>query len=126
MRYALLQALLWTAGCTLAVSAPVGAQNPQNPDPDGFIVKFMDGARGRAALAAAGATVVLDLPAINAAAARIPAQALQGLANNPNIEYIEADVPGYPLGQTTRSQHPAVSSGTRTNGPAGEAEIRTE
>ncbi len=76
-------------------------QGPQNPDPDRFIVKFADGARGRAAVAAAGGQIVLDLPEVAAAAARLPVQARLALANNPNIEYIEPDVPRYPLGQTT-------------------------
>jgi serine protease len=59
-----------------------------------YIVKFHAGrgAAGHAALRAAGAQVVLSLDPQNAAAARIPAAALNGLSRNPNIEYIEADV----------------------------------
>jgi subtilisin family serine protease len=90
--------LLTTAICGLTLTAPAGAQGP---DPDRYIVKFTDTGRGKAALAAAGAVVVLDLPEVSAAAARIPAQALQGLSRNPSIEYIEPDVPRYPMAQTT-------------------------
>ena len=59
-----------------------------------YIVKFRDGRgpAGHGALRAAGAEVVLSLDAQNAAAARIPEAALNGLARNPNIEYIEPDV----------------------------------
>jgi serine protease len=87
----------------LALSGSLGAQGqaPQNPDPDRFIVKFADSARGRAAVAAAGGQIVLDLPAVAAAAARLPAQARQALANNPNIEYIEPDVPRYATAETS-------------------------
>jgi subtilisin family serine protease len=59
-----------------------------------YIVKFRDGRgpAGQGALRAAGAQVVLSLDEQNAAAAHIPAAALNGLSRNPNIEYIEPDV----------------------------------
>lgn len=85
--------------CALALAGTAWAG--QGPDPDRYIVKFVNASQGRAALAAAGAPVLLDLPEVNAAAARIPAQALQALAANPAIEYIEPDVPRYPLAQTS-------------------------
>jgi serine protease len=102
------------AVCGLALSGSLGAQGqgraPENPDPDRYIVKFVNGGPGRAALAAAGAEVVLDLPEVGAAAARIPAQALAALAANPNIEYIEPDVPRYPFAQTTPYGIPMVQA----------------
>ena len=63
------------------------------PEGERFIVQFKDGRSMSAhrAIQAAGATVVLDLSAHNAVAARIPDAALQGLQRNPNIEYIETD-----------------------------------
>jgi subtilisin family serine protease len=63
------------------------------PEGERFIVQFKDGRSMSAhrAIQAAGATVVLDLAAHNAVAARIPDAALQGLQRNPNIEYIETD-----------------------------------
>ena len=59
-----------------------------------YIVKFRDGRgpAGHGALRAAGAQVVLELDAQNAAAVHIPAAALNGLVRNPNIEFIEEDV----------------------------------
>ena len=59
-----------------------------------YIVKFREGrsAAGHAALRAGGAQVVLSLGPQDAAAAHIPAAALNGLSRNPNIEYIEPDV----------------------------------
>ena len=59
-----------------------------------YIVKFNAGRSnaGQAALRAAGAEIAVVLDPQNAVAARIPAQAIQGLSRNPNIEYIEVDV----------------------------------
>ena len=93
-----LLSLLTVLACLVALT---GAAQAQGPDPDRYIVKFKDSARGKAALAAAGASVLRDLPQVNAAAARIPAHALQALAANPNIAYIERDAPRYPLAQTS-------------------------
>jgi subtilisin family serine protease len=58
-----------------------------------YIVKFRDGdsAAAQAALRGAGATVLLALPRQQAVAARIPGVALQALAANRSIEYIEID-----------------------------------
>jgi serine protease len=55
-----------------------------------YIVKFKNPA-AKGIVQAAGGSVVLDLPAHGAFAARIPAAAVAGLSNNPNIEYIEED-----------------------------------
>ena len=72
---------------TLAFAGAATAQDTR------FIVKFRDGqaAAGQAALRSAGAQVVLTLGPQQAVAARIPAAALQGLARNGSIEYIEPD-----------------------------------
>lgn len=74
----------------------------QGPATDRFIVKFKDGKgpQGKGALRRAGAELLLELGPQNAAAVRIPAQALAGIARNPNVEYIEADPPRYPMAQT--------------------------
>jgi serine protease len=79
-----------------------GAALAQGPDPNRYIVKFNEGKgqQGLAALIGARAEVLLELGPQNAAAARIPAQALAGLRNNPNIEYIERDPPRYPMAQS--------------------------
>ena len=72
----------------LAIAASAAAQDGR------YIVKFREGRgpAGHAALRAGGAQVVLALDPQNAAAARIPESALNGLSRNPNIEYIEVDV----------------------------------
>lgn len=66
---------------------------------DRFIVAFNNPAGARAALRGAGARIELELPSVGAAAASIPAHAVAALRNNPNIAYIEQDVPRYPLAQ---------------------------
>jgi subtilisin family serine protease len=80
-----------------------------------YIVKFRDGRSpaGQAALRAAGAEVVLVLDAQGAAAAHIPAAALNGLTRNPNIEYIEVDVIREPFAW---SNVPAAGSEVRPYG----------
>ena len=90
----LVTALFLFAGTALA----------QGPDPDRFIVQFAERGNSDAARQAinkAGASVLLEMPAVNAVAARIPAAALQGLRNNPNIALIEQDSPRYPMAQLT-------------------------
>ena len=93
--------------CALSLPVAAAAQ-----DVDRHIVKFRDGGRapGLAALQAAGGSVLLELGPQNAAAARIPAVALQGLRNNPNIEYIEQDTPRYPMAQTVPYGVPMVQA----------------
>jgi subtilisin family serine protease len=71
------------------------------PDPQRYIVSFLDSQKGKSALRAAGARIELDLPAHEIAAAHIPSRALKGLRNNPHIEYIEPEVVRYPMAQTT-------------------------
>ena len=91
----------------------------QGPDPNRFIVKFQEGQGpvGKAALQRAGAELLVELEPQNAAAFRIPAEALAGIARNPNIEYIEVDPPRYPMAQvvpygiTMVQANPAVSGG---------------
>jgi subtilisin family serine protease len=83
--------LLAMAATALLVSGPAFAEDGR------YIVKFRDAARGKAALKAAGAAIILELGPQDAAAALVPDQALRGLQNNPNIEYVEEDVLRYPL-----------------------------
>lgn len=69
------------------------------------IVGFKAGAsaNGKAAIAAVGGNEMLDLAAINATAADIPAKALNGLRNNPHIEFVEEDSKRFPTALTTPS-----------------------
>jgi len=71
------------------------------PDPNRVIVKYKPGAKSQAqaAIAAAGGRVHLQLDPQSAIAVTLPPAALQGLRNNPSIEFVEQDAPRYPLGQ---------------------------
>ncbi|MCH7667488.1 MAG: S8 family serine peptidase [Acidobacteria bacterium] len=89
------------------------------PDPDRYIVSFSNPGQGKAALRAAGARIELDLPRHDAAAAHIPAHALAGLRQNPNIAYIEPDALRFPMAQTTPWGIPAVQADLVDDGNAG-------
>src|SRR5919198_3570108 len=83
-------------GVVLALLLPLSALA------DGrYIVQFRDAAKGKAAVAAAGAKVLTELLPQNAVAAHIPDHTLSALRNNPNIEFIEEDPIRVPFGQTT-------------------------
>lgn len=73
----------------IAANAAAAAQ----PDNVRVIVAFKKGAQanGKAAIAAAKGSIKEDLAAIDAAAAEVPAKALNGLRNNPHIEFVEED-----------------------------------
>ena len=89
------QTVLATACALILGAVTINAQ----ADNTRYIVQFKEnGAKGaNRALSGAGADIKLHLNSVNAVAADIPAQALQGLRNNPNIEYIEIDPKRYPL-----------------------------
>jgi subtilisin family serine protease len=84
--------------CAAFIMAAVFA-NPAVADTDRYIVQFKDrgASGGYRALAASGASVQLSLDSVNAAAVLIPQRALNGLRNNPNIEFIEPDPKRYPM-----------------------------
>ena len=83
------------------VAAMAFSASAAQPDPDRVIVKFKPGAsaQAEAAVRAAGGRTHLRLQKQDAMAVSVPAQALLGLRNNPNIEYIEQDVPRYASAQ---------------------------
>lgn len=85
--------------CTAVALAFSGAAFASQPDADRVIVKFADGARGNVenAVRAAGGQIKLHIAGMNAMAVSMPAAALNGLQNNPHIEYIEQDLPRYPM-----------------------------
>jgi subtilisin family serine protease len=92
----------------------------QGPDRDRYIVSLIEDGPGRAALRAAGARIELELPSLGAVAAKIPARALPGLMCNPTIEYIEQDVPRYPMAQTVPYGIPMVQADLAAyDGPSG-------
>ena len=85
--------IVCAAALGLASTSALSAQQS-----DRYIIQFKagQGDAGRNILHASGATVALDLARQNAVAAYIPATALNGLRNNPNILYVEDDVKRYP------------------------------
>ncbi|MDI1442670.1 S8 family serine peptidase [Polyangium sp. 6x1] len=73
-----------------------GAENvgtaPAALSPDGrYIIKFKDYSKRGPVLAAAGGQLELELPDDEAVAAKLPDAAVQALAKNPNVEYVEVD-----------------------------------
>jgi serine protease len=100
------------AAVAAAVFLMAGPALAEGPAPDRFIVKFAKGKsqQGQAVLLGANAQVLLELGPQNAVAAKIPSQALAGLANNPNIEYIERDPPRYPMAETLPYGVPMVQA----------------
>jgi subtilisin family serine protease len=89
------------APLALLAASAAGAQGA-GPSPDGrYMVKFRDFNGAAQAVAAAGGQVVQELGPQKAVAAYLPEQALNGLRNNPNVEYVEVDPRRYLMGQTT-------------------------
>jgi len=72
----------------------VNKASNSNAAKERVIVKFTPGkaSAAKSAAAKAGGEVKLDLAKHNAFAMEVPVAALNGLRNNPNIEYIETDV----------------------------------
>ena len=91
----LLKASLISCALSMALSPAIHADQQDNR----FIIQFKDGHgnAGLGAVNAAGASVALELTNHNAVAAHIPVGALNGLRNNPNIEFIEEDPKRYPM-----------------------------
>jgi subtilisin family serine protease len=124
--------LVLAAVCALALPTLVGAQrsglNPSNrvsdaadtaSSDDRYIIKFRQ--YGRFAVddvRAAGGRVVRELPEYSAAAAHLNDRARQALANNPNVEFIEADPRRYPM-QTNPTWSDQPISGTNETTPYG-------
>jgi len=94
----------------LAAALVASVAQAAGPDPDRYIVSFMDAAKGRSALRAAGASVLRELPNQGAVAAHIPARSLKGLLRNPNIEYIEVDALRYPMSETVPWGIPTIQA----------------
>ena len=92
------------ASLALMLSAAAITASPANgsPDPDRVLIKFKPGSKGlvQAALKSARATVHYSFDNIDTFAATVPAQALNGLRRNPNIEFIEPDQIRRPAAQT--------------------------
>jgi subtilisin family serine protease len=91
--------------CTLILSLiipSVGfAQDAAPPDDGRYMVKFKDFTGAAALVRSFGGSPVRELGPQNVVAALLPSQALSGLRNHPNVEYIEVDPRRYLMGQTT-------------------------
>ncbi|HYN85536.1 MAG TPA: S8 family serine peptidase [Pyrinomonadaceae bacterium] len=97
--------------CAATLPTLVGAQrsgvNPANrvsdaagnsSSDDRYIIKFRHFTQADADdVRAKGGKVVRELPELSALAARLPERVRQALLNNPNVEFIEADVRRYPM-----------------------------
>ena len=114
-----------TGICSLAATAVAlllcGTAAAQ--DAPRYIVKFVNDAPGRAALAAAGGRVVLELGPQGAAAAHLPPQALEALQRNPHIEYVEADVLRMPFAQSVPYGIPMVQADQLSDALAGNRKV---
>lgn len=114
-------ALACTAAC-LALPAAWAAE----PATTRVIVAFKPGAaaHARAAVAQARGQVKLEIGGANAFAVEVPAQALNGLARNPNVEYVEPDELRYPLATSTPSTGTPYALGQRV--PYGIAMVQAD
>ncbi|WP_341501751.1 S8 family serine peptidase [Gallaecimonas sp. GXIMD4217] len=92
-------ALFTSSALALAVSMAVNAA----PSQDRYIVKFKPGksTEAKGLVKRAGGSVALDLKKHDAMAVTLPAQALKGFQNNPNIEYIEEDAKRHLMAETS-------------------------
>jgi len=107
----------------LAAAVFASVAQAAKPDPDRYIVSFLDTAKGRSALKAAGASVLRELPNQGAVAARIPARALKGLMRNPGIEYIEVDALRYPMSETVPWGIPTIQADLLSDANTGETMV---
>ena len=71
----------------------MGAANAAAPDTTRVIVAFKPGAKAsvKSAVATAKGSIKHEIFGMNAMAVEVPAVALKGLQNNPNVEYVETD-----------------------------------
>ncbi len=88
------------AGIALGFAAAASAQQI---DENRVWVKFKPGAKAQVerSLQAAGARFHHSFDDLGAFAVSLPPQALNGLKNNPNVEYVERDEPRFPMAQTS-------------------------
>jgi serine protease len=91
-------------GTALANPSAASGSNADRGNSERVWVKFKPGSNRTqvdAALQGIGAQVHHRFDDMDAVAISVPPQALNGLRRNPNVEYVEADEPRYPMAQTT-------------------------
>jgi subtilisin family serine protease len=90
-----------SAGITLALATSVAmAERPDGSGDGRYMVKFRDFQGAAGIVRAAGGEVALELVPQGVIAAYLPAQALEALQKNPNVESVEVDARRYPMAQT--------------------------
>ena len=96
-----------------AASTLLGTSAMAAADTTRVIVAFKPGSAAavRGAVSAARGSVQLEIFGMDAMAVEVPTQALNGLARNPNVEYVEEDVKRYPLAGTTPSTGTPYATG---------------
>jgi len=89
--------LILAAGASAALIA--GAPALSAPPAQRYLVEFTTGraANGKSAIKAVGGVIKLDLARYNAVAAVVPDAKVSALRSNPNVKFIEVDVPRYPI-----------------------------
>lgn len=86
----------------IAMTVGASAMAAGGSDKERVWVKFKPGTMGQVerTLRASGGEVHHRFDGLNAIAVSLPEQALAGIRNNPNVEYVEADVIRRPMAQT--------------------------
>ena len=97
--------------CIATLAAGVMASAVAAPATSRVIVGYKDGtaAKVKSAVGNAKGTIKHEITDTNAMAVEMPTAALAGLAHNPNVEYVEADVKRYPLALTSASGAPYLA-----------------
>ena len=91
--------LVLAAALSLA-ALPLFAQQAAGTD-GRYLIKFKNFQGASQAVRAAGGNPVLELAEQSAIAAYLPAQAIEGLRHNPNVELVEEDALRWPMAQVT-------------------------
>ena len=94
------QKLAAALGVALSISFVSVSAFAAQPDSNRVMVKFKDGFGGAAALRGLGGQIHHEL-GNNVFAVSLPPQAIQGISNNPNVDYVEQDVVRQAFGQVT-------------------------
>lgn len=116
--------LLALAAAASGAAMPAGAAPAT--DTTRVIVAFKPGAAAaiRGAVSAARGSVKHEIFGMDAMAVEVPAAALNGLARNPNVDYVEPDEKRYPYVTTTPSTGSPYASGQRV--PYGIAMVQAD